>query len=386
MTPRSAVFVFFLLGVITILPAFAQDTYGPVQRGEDLWNIARQIYPEHDVSRDQVMLALLKANPEAFDAPCNVNSPLKVGAKLQIPSLAEVQALSRADALQEFEGQLRQWEIHRKSGQALVCPPASAVATSTAGQPSSPVSTTVTSPASPATTSIPEEVSSAAKQAEASDLKYVPDQRILGVLEWTGIPILVLLIAGILLWKYRRPSTADAPSSPATESAEGRVDYAKMTVEDTLAKLNTDRTQGLSASEAAKRLQDIGPNALEEKQVTLLERIVPYFWGPIPWMIEAAALLSLLTKDWNDFIVISALLLFNAFISFREEASASNALAALKGQLALQARALRDGQWQEVEARDLVPGDMIRIRLGDVIPADAKLIDGDYLSVDQAAL
>ncbi|WP_281383642.1 HAD-IC family P-type ATPase [Candidatus Competibacter phosphatis] len=103
-------------------------------------------------------------------------------------------------------------------------------------------------------------------------------------------------------------------------------------------------------------------------------------------MIEAAALLSLLTRDWNDFLVITTLLLFNAVIGFREEASAANALAALKGQLALKARALRDGEWREIAARDLAPGDIVRIRLGDIIPADVKLIEGDYLSVDQAAL
>ncbi|HRY14382.1 MAG TPA: plasma-membrane proton-efflux P-type ATPase [Candidatus Competibacteraceae bacterium] len=159
-----------------------------------------------------------------------------------------------------------------------------------------------------------------------------------------------------------------------------------MTVEDALTQLNTNRAQGLSATEATRRLRSVGPNALEEKHVTLLQRILPYFWGPIPWMIEAAALLSLLTRDWNDFLVITALLLFNAIIGFREEASAANALAALKGQLALKARALRDGQWREIEARDLAPGDIIRLRLGDIIPADAKLIDGEYLSVDQAAL
>ena len=392
MNQRLMMPVLFLLGMMTAIPISAQDVYGPTQRGEDLWSIARQIYPDQDVSRDQVMLAVLKANPEAFDAPCNVNSPLKTGVQLQVPTLTEVKSLSRAEALQAFEGQLRQWEVNRQSGQALVCPPATAVTTSTAAQPSSAASETATSPSSVSTTTTSvsattaaETVSPAPKQA-ATAIKYVPDQKILHGLEWAGIPILVLLLVGIVLWKYRHPSSV-AASSPTTEQpVEGRVDYAKMAVEDTLAKLNTDRAKGLSTEEAAKRLQEIGPNALEEKQVTLLERILPYFWGPIPWMIEAAALLSLLTKDWNDFIVISALLLFNAFISFREEASASNALAALKGQLALQARALRDGQWQEIEASKLVPGDVIRIRLGDVIPADAKLIDGDYLSVDQAAL
>ncbi|MCP5426539.1 MAG: plasma-membrane proton-efflux P-type ATPase [Gammaproteobacteria bacterium] len=159
-----------------------------------------------------------------------------------------------------------------------------------------------------------------------------------------------------------------------------------MSVADTLSQLGVDPARGLSAGEAEKRLQATGPNALEDKHVTLLQRLFPYFWGPIPWMIEAAALLSLLTADWNDFMVIAALLLINAAIGFREEASAADALTALKNQLALKARALRDGQWREIEARVLAPGDVIRIRLGDIVPADARLIEGDYLSVDQSAL
>jgi H+-transporting ATPase len=101
---------------------------------------------------------------------------------------------------------------------------------------------------------------------------------------------------------------------------------------------------------------------------------------------EAKALMSLLVKDFGDFTIITLLLVFNAVLGFWEEHQASNALAALKGALARKARALRDGKWAEVDAADLVPGDIVRLRLGDVTPADAKLIEGDYLSIDQAAL
>jgi len=106
MNTRFTLLAVFLLGMVS--SAHALDAYGPVRRGEDLWDIAKQIYHDQDVSRDQVMLALLKANPQAFEYACNVNSPLKVGEKLQIPSLATVSALSRADALREFERQLRE--------------------------------------------------------------------------------------------------------------------------------------------------------------------------------------------------------------------------------------------------------------------------------------
>jgi H+-transporting ATPase len=144
--------------------------------------------------------------------------------------------------------------------------------------------------------------------------------------------------------------------------------------------------QGLSGAEAETRLSQYGPNALEEKKTHPLLQFLSYFWGPIPWMIEVAAVLSALVEHWGDLIIIVFLLVFNAIIGFWEEHEAANALDALKEQLALKARALRDKQWQEIEASDLVPGDVIRVRLGDIIPADVKLVEGEYLSVDQAAL
>ena len=144
--------------------------------------------------------------------------------------------------------------------------------------------------------------------------------------------------------------------------------------------------QGLSGAEATARLAQYGPNALEEEKTHPLLKFLGYFWGPIPGMIEVAAILSALVKHWGDLIIIVFLLVFNAIIGFWEEHEAANALEALKDQLALKARVLRDGNWQEIEAPDLVPGDVIRVRPGDIIPADLKLVEGEYLSVDQAAL
>ncbi len=148
----------------------------------------------------------------------------------------------------------------------------------------------------------------------------------------------------------------------------------------------TDPHKGLSSAEAARRLGRYGPNALEEKRISPLRRLLGYFWGPIPWMIEVAAVLSALVQHWPDFWIIVALLIFNAGVGFWQEYTAGNAVEALKKQLAQRARVLRDGQWQEIEARLLVPGDIIRLRLGDVIPADVRIVEGDYLSVDQSAL
>ncbi|MEJ2761414.1 MAG: plasma-membrane proton-efflux P-type ATPase, partial [Gammaproteobacteria bacterium] len=159
-----------------------------------------------------------------------------------------------------------------------------------------------------------------------------------------------------------------------------------MTAEDLFTKLDSSAENGLSSQEAARRLEEYGQNALEEKKVSPLLRLLGYFWGPIPWMIEVAALLSAIVQHWSDFIIIMALLVFNAAVGFWQEYKASNAVEALKKSLALTCRVLRDGEWRQIEAVKLVPGDVIRLRLGDIIPADAKLTEGDYLSIDQSAL
>ncbi len=159
----------------------------------------------------------------------------------------------------------------------------------------------------------------------------------------------------------------------------------KMELSEVYARLSGS-AEGLSGAEAAKRLKQCGKNALEEKKQSSLMRFLALFRGPIPLMIEAAAVLSIIAGDVKDFIVVTSLLIFNAVIGFWEEHKAGNALAALKKGLALKARVLRDGKWIETNADELVPGDVIALKLGDVIPADVKLISGDYLSVDQSAL
>ena len=155
--------------------------------------------------------------------------------------------------------------------------------------------------------------------------------------------------------------------------------------EDTLAKLNATR-DGLSAAEAARRLAKTGPNAIPEEHRSLLAELASYFWGPIPWMIEVALVLSAVLRHWPDVIIVGVLLVFNAGVGFWQEHTAADAVAALKRQLALRATVRRDGAWTEIEASGLVPGDVVRIVLGDVVPADAVLLDGDYLRVDQSAL
>src|SRR5437773_11316871 len=158
------------------------------------------------------------------------------------------------------------------------------------------------------------------------------------------------------------------------------------TIAQILAKLGTDPKTGLNPSQLQERLSKYGPNALPEEKKSALSAFLLYFWGPIPWMIEAAALMALIVGDWGDFTIITSLLLFNALLGFWEEHEASNALDALKSSLALKARALRSAKWEEVDARTLVPGDIVRLYLGDVVPGDCKLIRGDYISIGQSAL
>jgi H+-transporting ATPase len=143
---------------------------------------------------------------------------------------------------------------------------------------------------------------------------------------------------------------------------------------------------GLSAEEARRRLDQYGYNELPEERAKPLLKFLSYFWGPIPWMIEAALILSAVVEHWTDFWIILVLLLTNAVVGFWEEYQAGNAIAALKANLALKARVKRGGYWTTVPARELVPGDVIRLRLGDIIPADARLLEGDPIEVDQSAL
>ena len=173
------------------------------------------------------------------------------------------------------------------------------------------------------------------------------------------------------------------PGNQTVSSRQG--DLASLS----LAALQThlDATQGgLSAAEAQHRLTSYGYNELPEKRTNPLLRLLASFWGPISWMIEVAAILSLVVRHWADFGIILALLVMNALVGFWEEYQADTTIAALKSQLALQARVKRDGAWATIPARELVPGDLIHLRIGEIIPADARLLVGDPVEVDQSAL
>jgi H+-transporting ATPase len=183
---------------------------------------------------------------------------------------------------------------------------------------------------------------------------------------------------------------ANAEQTKALESKLGsnpraKDDLKSLTMAEVEKKLGSS-PDGLSQDEAQKRLTQYGPNEIEEKKTNPFLKFLSYFWGPIPWMIEAAVVLSALVRHWPDFIIILVLLLANAVIGFWEEYQAGNAIAALKARLAIRTRVRRDEKWTTLAARELVPGDVIRVRLGDIVPADARLLAGEPVEVDQSAL
>jgi len=159
----------------------------------------------------------------------------------------------------------------------------------------------------------------------------------------------------------------------------------EMKIEELLEKLRTS-SKGLTDDEAASRLNELGANEISEKKVNPVVKFISYFWGPIPWMIEFAAILSAVINHWEDFWIIFVLLLLNAVVGFWQEYKADDAIGQLKKKLALVARAFRNENWKQVNSSDLVPGDIIRLRLGDIVPADVKLMSGDYLTIDESAL
>lgn len=172
----------------------------------------------------------------------------------------------------------------------------------------------------------------------------------------------------------------DASGSGAVEDLE-KVDI------DTVYELLSTSVQGLTSAEAQDRIEHFGRNELVDEEVSKLTIFLRFFTGPIAWMIEAAALLSLLMGDWSDFAIIMVLLLYNAVSGFWQELKASDALSALRAGLAPRAMALRDGEFVSMDAAEVVPGDVLRIKFGEIVPADVRFIGGgEYISIDQSAL
>ncbi|KAK9054637.1 hypothetical protein SSX86_025716 [Deinandra increscens subsp. villosa] len=170
------------------------------------------------------------------------------------------------------------------------------------------------------------------------------------------------------------------------------VDLEHMPMDELFDQLKCTK-EGLTSEEGKRRLGIFGPNKLEEKKESKFLKFLGFMWNPLSWVMEAAAIMAIVLAngggkppDWQDFVGITTLLLINSTISFIEENNAGNAAAALMAGLAPKTKLLRDGKWAEAEAEFLVPGDIISIKLGDIVPADARLLEGDPLKIDQAAL
>uniref|UniRef100_A0A803L908 Plasma membrane ATPase n=1 Tax=Chenopodium quinoa TaxID=63459 RepID=A0A803L908_CHEQI len=170
------------------------------------------------------------------------------------------------------------------------------------------------------------------------------------------------------------------------------VDLENIPLEEVFENLRCSK-EGLTTDAAQERLTIFGPNKLEEKRESKFLKFLGFMWNPLSWVMEAAAIMAIALAngggkppDWQDFVGIITLLVINSTISFIEENNAGNAAAALMARLAPKAKVLRNGRWSEEDAAVLVPGDIISIKLGDIVPADARLMDGDPLKIDQSSL
>ncbi|KAI5076583.1 hypothetical protein GOP47_0008648 [Adiantum capillus-veneris] len=174
------------------------------------------------------------------------------------------------------------------------------------------------------------------------------------------------------------------------------VDLERIPIEEVFEQLKCTK-EGISSEEGENRLKIFGFNKLEEKSESKILKFLLFMWNPLSWVMEAAAIMALvlangpvrgknMPPDWQDFVGIILLLVINSTVSFLEENNAGNAAAALMAKLAPKTKVLRDREWSEQDASILVPGDIISVKLGDIIPADARLLQGDPLKIDQSAL
>ncbi len=179
-----------------------------------------------------------------------------------------------------------------------------------------------------------------------------------------------------------KPETRPVPEKAANANPP---DIASASVPDTLAALKVNPETGLTRAEVDSRRKENGYNEVAEQKGHPLRRFLRKFWGISAWMLELIMVLSAVLGKFSDFAVVGALLVINAVLSFMQERRAAGVVRALRRRLQVSARVRRDSNWQVIPARELVPGDIVRVRPGDIIPADVKLLTG-ALSVDQSAL
>jgi len=163
------------------------------------------------------------------------------------------------------------------------------------------------------------------------------------------------------------------------------VEYTAISVEEAVKRLSTDTNTGLSTESVKGRIHKTGYNEVPEKKQSILLNFLKRFWGLTPWMLEITIILSYVLGRYIDLVVIAFLLFMNAVLGFFQEQQSFRVVESLKLKLNVEAKVLRDGNWSTLPARELVPGDIARVRAGDFVPADIKIIDGNA-EVDQSAI
>jgi plasma-membrane proton-efflux P-type ATPase len=188
-------------------------------------------------------------------------------------------------------------------------------------------------------------------------------------------------------WLEAETQMSRAETKPASAKLANATppDIASVSVPDTLAALHVNPETGLTRAEVDARLKEHGYNEVAERKEHPVLRFLGKFWGLSAWMLELIMVLSAVLRNYADLAVVSALLVVNAVVSFMQERRAAGVVETLRRRLQVSARVLRESNWQVIPARQLVPGDIVRVRPGDIIPADVKLLTGT-MSVDQSAL
>src|SRR5450756_2401714 len=181
------------------------------------------------------------------------------------------------------------------------------------------------------------------------------------------------------------PNKSEAEPAPSKPANAKPPDIASASVPDTLAALHVNPDTGLTQAEVDVRRNDHGYNEVAEKKGHPVLTFLGKFWGISAWMLELIMVLSIVLGKYADLVVVSALLVINAVLSYMQERRAADVVEALRRRLQVSARVRRESSWQVIPSRELVPGDIVRVRAGDIIPADVKLLTG-ALSVDQSAL
>ena len=162
-------------------------------------------------------------------------------------------------------------------------------------------------------------------------------------------------------------------------------DAAKFPAQETASAPGVDLAAGLTSAQAKAQILEHGYNEVEEQPEHPMRRFLGKFWGLSAWMLELIMVLSAVLRKYSDLAIVAALLILNAVLGFAQERRAAGVVQALRRRLQVSARVLRDASWQVIAARELVPGDIVRVRSGDIVPADLRLLSGS-MSVDQSAL